>query len=119
MKPAVYAAILLALIYPRISIAELLQVSADGTVFLSTDSIEVVSVAGKNKYVKGIVFILEGGTKSPAPYSVTCGKNGGTIVFRKGDGSLGQQHIWKPNGVSVFDSISITTCKIAGAYPPR
>jgi hypothetical protein len=111
MRNLISAITISSLLYSTLSVAEMLQVSADGTVYLSTDSIEV---NGKDKLVKGIVFFIENGEKSPAPFSVRCAKSGGTIVFRKGDGSMGETHEWKPNGVSVFDAISITSCKIAG-----
>lgn len=113
MNKTIIAITLSSLLYSISSIAEMLQVSADGTVFLSTDSIEVTRDS-KGMYVTGTIYVTENGKKSAALFAVKCSKNGGSIVFRQGDGNMGEEHVWKPNGVSVFDSISATACKVAG-----
>lgn len=108
-----FITIFLSLICPTLSIAELLKVSADGTVHLSTDSIEIKQNK-KGKYVSGIIYINENGVRNASPFAASCGKRGGSIAFRQGDGSMGEEHAWSPTGNSAFDSIAGTACKVAG-----
>lgn len=113
MKSVIATIIISSVLYSTLSVAEMLQASADGTVFLSTDSIEVKQNS-KGKYVTGVIYVKENGERSAAPFAVSCGKNGGVIAFRQGNGKMGEEHVWKTNGTSAFDSISATACKVAG-----
>lgn len=113
MKKLMFALILSLLCDARFVFAEMLQVSADGTVFLSTDSIEVKQNSD-GKYVNGIVYVKENGKTLASPFAARCGKKGGVITFRNGDGSMGEEHAWTYSGQTVFDSISGTACKVAG-----
>ena len=92
--------------------AEMLQVSADGTVRLSTDSIEVKTDKGGKQYVVGMIYVKENGGTGASPFAVRCNK-GGTLIFRKGDGTLGEEHRWSANGQTVVDAIAITACKLS------
>ena len=113
MKKLIFALILSIFCAARLVYAEMLQVSADGTVFLSTDSIEVKQNSD-GKYVSGIVYFKENGKTQASPFAASCGKKGGVITFRNGDGSMSDGHAWTYSGKTVFDSISITACKVTG-----
>ncbi len=106
--------ILIVLFLPMHCNAELLQVSADGTVHLSSDSIEIKSNAD-GKYVNGIIYVREAGGTGISPFSTTCSKNGGVLQFRNATGELGPKNKWfpPPRGQGAIDAIGLTACQLA------
>ena len=94
--------------------AELLQVSADKTTYLSTDSLDAYQSYG-DKMVRGLIYIKE--KKGAADISLfvsSCGATGGALQFSNPDGKVGKELQWSTNGKGVVDSIGIITCRYAG-----
>jgi hypothetical protein len=92
--------------------SELLKVSADGTVFISTDFLESYSLPNKGKGVKGLVYYKEEGGLL-APFSVTCNKDGGFIAFLEANEKVSKEKKWSTSGKGVLDAIGITACRYA------
>lgn len=90
----------------------MLQVSADGTVLLSTDSIEVKQNS-EGKYVTGMIYVTEDGKKKFSPFTTTCTEEGGYIAFQKPNKTFTKPHKWSLKGNTAFDSIAGTACKVA------
>jgi len=94
--------------------AELLQVSADKTTYLSTDSLDAYQSYG-DKMVRGLIYIKE--KKGAADISLfvsSCGATGGALQFSNPDGKVGKELQWSTNGKGVVDSIGIISCRYAG-----
>lgn len=100
------------LTFPKACFAEMLQVSADGSVLLSTESIEVRQNS-EGKYVTGKIYVIENGKKSFSPFTTTCSQEGGYIAFQKPDSSFTKPRPWSFKGNLSFDTIAGTACRIA------
>ena len=110
------SALVLGLAISISSHAELLQVSADKTTYLSTDSLDAYRSYG-DRMVRGLIYIKEKkGATDISLFLTSCEGNGGTLQFSNPDGMIGKKLQWSKNGKGVVDAIGITSCKYVGYF---